>query len=53
MNAQSVADPTALATSLIGGMQDSSNVEIASLCLVLIKKYFLDPRSQVTLEEAH
>jgi hypothetical protein len=53
LNAQSVADPAALASSLVEGMKDASNVEVASLCLVLIKKYFLDPRSQVALPETH
>jgi hypothetical protein len=47
----STAEPTNLVGGLIQGM-NSGNVQVAMLCLVMLKKYFLDPRAATQLEPA-
>jgi hypothetical protein len=51
MNEQSTKDPNSLADNLIEGMK-TAEVNVASLCLVLMKKYFLDFRATTTLTDA-
>jgi hypothetical protein len=37
-------NPASLATSLITGLSKDSKEEVATICCVLLKKYFLDAR---------
>lgn len=50
LNEQSTANPAMLASNLIQGMQ-SSEEQVSMMCLILIKKYFLDVTCKTQLSE--